>query len=208
MRRMATVVVTVVTASLWAMSAQAQSLADVARREAERRKGIKAESARVFTNADLRPTPGSAGVTPKQDQPPPTAADAPGSEEAEAGILAAPDSPTAAESDSTTAAEPQVPVKAREKRDEQYWRGRIADYQQRLARMQGDIATMRGRLSTIDAKLDTARSDEDRLRLQRDRAGATSVLAGFRRNLGFLQSEYDGVKELAASRNVDPDWVR
>ncbi len=197
MRRLVIVTVTVVTASLWAILAQAQSLADVARREAERRKTIKSESTRVFTNEDLRPAPGSTSVTSKGVPPPATATDAPGP--GDAGVAAEPDS---------TTAEQRVPVKAREKRDEQYWRGRTADYDQRLSRVRDDIAALQGRLSTINTKLDAARSDTERRVLQRERAEATSVLSGFQQNLGFPQSEYNDYKEWAASKDLEPDWVR
>ncbi len=197
MRRMIVVTVTVVTASLWAIPAQAQSLADVARREAERRKAIKSESTRVFTDEDLRPVPGSTSVTPKGAPPPATATDA----------LGPGDVGVADELDSTRD-EQQVPVKAREKRDEQYWRGRTADYDQRLSRMRDDIAAMQGRLSTINAKLDAARGDTARRVLQRERAEVTSVLSGFQQNLGFLQGEYDNYTEWAASKDIDPDWAR
>ena len=197
MRRWVIVTVTVMTASLWAIPAQAQSLADVARREAERRKAIKSESTRVFTNEDLRPVPGSTSVTPKGAPPPATATDA----------LGPGDVGVADELDSTRD-EQQVPVKAREKRDEQYWRGRTADYDQRLSRMRDDIAAMQGRLSTINAKLDAARGDTARRVLQRERAEVTSVLSGFQQNLGFLHSEYNHHKERAASKDIEPDWVR
>ena len=78
MRQLVIVTVTVVTASLWAIPAQAQSLADVARQEAERRKAITSESTRVFTNEDLRPAPGSTSVMTTGTPPPATATDAPG----------------------------------------------------------------------------------------------------------------------------------
>ncbi len=196
MRRMVIVTFTVVTASLWAIPAQAQSLADVARQEAERRKAITSESTRVFTNEDLRPAPGSTGVMPKTPSPA-TATDA----------LGPGDVGVADELDSTRD-EQQVPVKAREKRDEQYWRGRTADYDQRLSRMRDDIAAMQGRLSTINAKLDAARGDTARRVLQRERAEVTSVLSDFQQNLGFLHSEYNHHKERAASKDIEPDWVR
>ena len=197
MRRMEIVTVTVVTASLWAIPAQAQSLADVARREAERRKAIEAESTRVFTNEDLRPAPGSTSVMPKGSPLPATATDAPGP--GDRGVPAEPDS---------TTGEQQVPVKAREKRDEQYWRGRTTNYDQRLSRIRDDIAAIQGRLSMINTKLDAARSDTERLVLQRERAEATSAVSGYQRNLGFLQSEYNDYKEWAASKDIEPDWVR
>ena len=171
--------------------AAGQTLPDVAQQEAERRKTI--ESGRSFSNEDLRPerpAPESAIVAPTS-----------------AGSTAASNAADEA-TDADSSAEKGVPVKAREKRDEQYWRTRTADYDKRLTRIRHDIAAMQGRLSTIDEKRDAARTDRERQLLQRERAEVTSVLAEFRRNLGFLESEHDGYQEWAASKDVEPDWVR
>lgn len=196
MRRIGIVAVIVVTASLGAQ-AQAQSLADIARHEAERR-GTATESAstRVYTDADLRPArpvPGSSGVTPTEEEAAATATDATGP--VAAGVAEAPDS---------TVDERQVPVKARVKRGEQYRRGKTAQYGNRFSRLRGDIAALHTRLRTISAQLETAPGDAERRVLQRDRAEVTSVLSRSQQNLDFLESEYSEYQEWAASKDAEP----
>lgn len=196
-----TAIVRVVLVASWlgmmVVPAAGQTLADVARQEAERRKTI--ESGRTFTSGDLRqerPAPERARVAPAETPPP-----------ASAGSGAAP-SAAAETRDAESSAEKEVPVKAREKRDEQYWRTRTADYDTRLTRIRNDIAAMQGRLDTIAEKLDAVRTSTERRLLQRERAEVTSVLAEFRQNLGFLESEYDGYRQWAASKDVELDRVR
>ena len=190
MRRQAVIVGVAMAASylgIMVVPAAGQTLAEVARQEAERRKTI--ESGRTFTNEDLgpeRPPPESASVAPT------------------AGSPAAPNAADET-TDTDSSAEKGVPVKAREKRDEQYWRTRTADYDKRLTRIRNDIAAMQRSLGTMNEKLDAARTDTERQLLQRERAAVTSVLAKFRQNLGFLESEYDGYQKWAASKDVEPD---
>ena len=78
----------------------------------------------------------------------------------------------------------------------------------RLTRIRNDIVAIQGRLGIVSEKLDAARTNTERQLLRRERTEATSVLAEFRQNLGFLESEYDGYQEWAASKDVEPDWIR
>ena len=95
---------------VFAASAGAQSLADVARREDARRKQVRKPS-RVLTNKDLKPS-----ETPSPP-PPPAEAKAPAKTEA-----AAP-------------AEPEVTDEEKRQKDEQAWRQRMTDSRQALERI-------------------------------------------------------------------------
>jgi len=115
----------------------AQSLGDVANREAERRK--ETASGRVYTNGDLAPV----------DAPAPSPAPVP--------IQAAP-APTPGTPATTPAAKPADKpgvepsfAAAPEKRDEQYWRAMAKDLRGRLAKTTADIAATQARIAEIDA---------------------------------------------------------
>ena len=132
---------------------QAQSLAELAKVEAARRKAVKTNAA-VPTNADLRPSRSST----EGEQSPTGIADAPTVPTA-ASVVAGPD--VAAEA-STDEPHTEVPVKAREKRSELYWRGRAADYDGRLTRFRNDVAAIRGRVRALDAQIGLTGEDSGR----------------------------------------------
>lgn len=178
---------------------QAQSLAELAKVEAAHRKAVKANAA-VLTNADLRPsrssTEGEQSQTGIADAPTvPTAA----------SVVAGPD--VAAEA-STDEPHTEVPVKAREKRGEQYWRGRAADYDGRLTRLRNDVAAIRGRVRALDAQIAIADEGADAGHLRRERTEATATLERVRQSLAFLRKEFEDFQAFAARKEVDPAWLR
>lgn len=124
-------------------AAPAQSLGEVARREAERRAQVKA--GRAYTNADLAPGDAS--------EPAPAPSPVPGPVETvtKAGT-AAPATPAPGE-EAEPANDPGVEpiiVKAREKRDERYWRATTQDLRRRLAKVTADAAVRSARIREID----------------------------------------------------------
>ena len=174
---------------------QAQSLA-LAKVEAERRKAVKANAA-VLTNADLRPSRSST----EGEQSPTGIADVPTA----ASVVAGPD--VAADA-STDEPRTEVPVKAREKRGEQYWRGRAADYDGRLTRLRNDVAAIRGRVRALDAQIAIADEGADAGHLRRERTEATATLERVRQSLAFLRKEFEDFLAFAARKDVDPAWLR
>ena len=168
-----------------------QSLAEVARREAERRKTVKA--GRVFTAADIPTLSAPAS---------PAGADVPRSGPTAAAAVAPEDEST------TSEANRQVPVKARNKRDEQYWRSRSADYDRRLTKLRNDIGAVEGRARAISSQMPSVRTDAERRALQRERAEVDTALALLRRNRRFLEREYQDYQAFAAGKEVNPDWLR
>jgi type IV secretory pathway VirB10-like protein len=99
---------------VFAASAGAQSLADVARREDARRKQVRKPS-RVLTNKDLKPS-----ETPSLPPPP-----------AEAKA--------AAKTEAAAPAEPEVTDEEKRQKDEQAWRQRMTDSRQALERSQSKV---------------------------------------------------------------------
>ena len=177
---------------------QAQSLAELAKVEAARRQAVKTNAA-VLTTADLRPSRSST----EGEESPTGIADAPTVPTA-ASVVAGPD--VAAEA-STDEPRTEIPVKAREKRSELYWRGRAADYDGRLTRFRNDVAAIRGRVRALDAQIGLTGEDSGGP-LRRERIGATSTLERVRQSLAFLQKEYEDFQAFAARKDVDPDWLR
>lgn len=116
---------------------EAQSLADVATREAERRGHTS--SGRVYTNDDLVPV---ANTTPPPTLP---AAPLPGESPAAASALPGVASPD--KTGGTSSA--QEPLKAPEKRDEQYWRTRARELRGQLAKVEADMTAVEAQLAAL-----------------------------------------------------------
>jgi len=117
---------------LVSVPASAQSLADIARREAERRQVLK-ESGKSFSNSDLKPMP----------EPPPSLADAAspadaatpdGQAPAATTSDAAKESPAVAKDDSASKTEstPKADAGKDEPKGEEYWGKRLADLREQL----------------------------------------------------------------------------
>ena len=129
-----------------AVPASAQSLADVARKEAERRGAVPAPG-KVYTNEDLTPDltapPPAPAPLPESDTPEMTAATGAAAER-EAG------SPTAVEPDAegVTPLDEQEPQRANDK-NERYWRERSAALRARLAAQNRQIESLRQRIASF-----------------------------------------------------------
>jgi hypothetical protein len=164
----------------------AQSLGDVAQREAERRK--QATTGRVFTNGDLvrvdesapPPAPGPAGAAP-----------------------ASPDAPApkpVAKPTDNPGYEP-ILVAGREKRDEKYWRENAREFRAHVAKANADVAAQEARLAELAAGPQTASA-------VREQQVISGGLDGLRRNATSHAQELTRFLARAQREKVSEDWVR
>ena len=193
----------VVCAGAFAAPAQAQTLAEAAKREAARRARLT-ESKRVITNADLEALPtrgGAAPATPAKPDAilPPTVTEPAGSAVPATLDGAAAAMPADGQSDG--------PTPARVKRDEQHWRERAQVIRQRLTRLQSDAAALDGRVKALNAGIDTA-PGSDRAALAADLRQAAEALARVQEELRLIQGEWRAFEDKAAEANVPPAWIR
>lgn len=125
------------------MSAELQSLGDVARRESDGRREVAAAPGRVYTNQDLAaiepPTEGPHQAVPARP-PAQGTATAPAAE-------AGPEAASTPEPQPTT--EPHTQL-TREKREEGYWRARAKEVRARLAKDSADLESTQSSLSALD----------------------------------------------------------
>jgi hypothetical protein len=167
------------------LSAGAQSLADVARREDARRKDVKAP-VKVFTNDNLR-------VVPPVAPPAAPAGAAPG----ETAEEKAPEKPP------ETPAETPDPTK-----DPEYWRKRITDARQARDRNAFLLEAVQSRINALTTDF-YARDDP----YQRDQIGLArqKTLAEFERmktHQAELEKAIADIEEEARRANVPPGWLR
>ena len=171
-------------------AAAAQSLGDIARAEAERRKQVT--SGRSFTNDDLSAEARAEGQAVPQE-PAATAATAapkPGSTD---GVQV--------QDGSSVGVGNQSGTEARPKRDEQYWRARAKDTRGRQAKLQADIAATEQRLEALDAGPQTPLT-------ARERQLAATALERLRADARLADQAMTQLKTMAAATKIPLGWIQ
>jgi hypothetical protein len=164
----------------------AQSLADVAKKEEERRETIHAP-AKVYTNKDLRPAPGGSPA------PPATADDKDKDKDA-------------AKSDADgkkTAAAAKEPVK-----DRAYWSGKLQGLQQALDRDQGYFTALQSRINALTTDAVNRDDPVQRMKLEQDRKNAIAELARLEKAINEDKKAIADLLEEARTAGVPPAWLR
>jgi hypothetical protein len=188
-RTLLSAAVTVVLLAGHATVGSAQSLADVARREAERRQQVT--SGKVYTDDDLAPVDGATPPpqTPSQ-QSPASGGDTP---DAQAPSSQAPPG-------NNPGKEPVI-AKGREKRDEQYWRKLIKDLRARVERANADVAAQEARLAEIEG------GEQTPTRVH-EREVVTESLTRAQRDARSLNEELTRFLTRAQIAKVPDEWIQ
>ncbi len=178
----------------------AQSLAEVARKEQERRNRV-AKPAPVYRNEDLATVPASQAPETKNDSRKETAGGAP--------VTVTADS----QSSSRAAAEPvgesapaELP-KAREKRDEKYWRERTTVLQERLERLRADTAALQTRMASLQSDAASAPADKVAA-LNAELRLVTAEFVRFQNELRLIEQEWNTFEQRARDANVPARWLQ
>src|SRR5262245_48892315 len=173
-----------------ALRVSAQTLADVAKKEEERRKKIS-EPAKVYTNKDLAPVPASS-------TPPP----------APASASAAP------ASGSTTPAASDTPAKEEDKeakgpvKDQAYWAGRLKTLQENVSRDEGYAEAMQTRFNSLTTDFVNRDGPAQRAVIERDRNKVRSELDRLKKAIVDGKKAIDDFLEEARRADVPPGWLR
>jgi hypothetical protein len=165
-------------------AAQNPPLADIARKEEERRKALP-PPAKVLTNKDL----------PNVTSPSPAPA---------AGATEAPDAASEA-----TAVTPNEPGSAaQESHDEEWWRTRITDAREELRRDEVLVDALQSRVNGLTADF-VARDDPyQRARIGTDRQKAIAEMERLRTEITSLKKKITDIEEEARKASVPPGWLR
>ena len=160
------------------MEASAQGLADIARKEAERRKQI--EAGKRYTNDDFsevrKPAPAAPIVTPaEKPAPPPALADTP------------------------DASNPPP----QERRDEAYWRARAAEIRARMEEIDVLIGTLKGRVAELTAQLERA----DNPAVGPEQEVTVRALAKAQKDAQSMRGEWDRFEARARLMKIPPEWI-
>lgn len=171
-------------------AAGAQSLADVARQEEQRRKSV-AESGRVYTNEDLpEPLARPAAAEPSAAAP----------RQAAASEAAGAQAPAKAAEDAEEKTSSTV-LKPREKRNEEHWRGRAGQFRSRLAKLNEDVTALQAFLENVRSQPQTSATAADIRQAEAD-------LARFAAERKSIDDDRMQFEQRARDEKVPAEWIQ
>jgi len=164
----------------------AQSLGDIAKKEAERRKAngteTKPASPKVYTNGDLKPSP-----TPATAAPAPAAAKASGDQKDKAADAKKP---------------------AEEEKGETYWRNRITQAREELRRNGMFREALQTRINSLTSDYSARDNPAERAKIASDRQTALDELARVTAEIEQNTKQIADIEEEARQAGVPPGWLR
>jgi hypothetical protein len=171
-------------------AARSQSLADIARKEAERRKTILVPG-KVYTDADLRRFP----VAPPPEPPP-------GDSAIKAGEA---EKPAAKPEQAATTDTPEKPSIDS---GEQYWRTLITDARAALARSSSYLVALQERAQTLTIQSYTLEDPAARNAAAAQRSAVVKDLKLLKQDMAAQEEAIAKIEADARKANIPPGWIR
>ena len=178
--------------------AQTPSLAEVARKEAERRKALP-PSGKVYTNKDLppsaqKPAPSSGAGTGTTIPLDPVAA-------------ATGDKPADATADATPTPR-RADAKPRDEKTEAWWAGRISAAREAVRRNEMFAEALQTRINSLNRDFTNRDNPAQRAEIGRDRTEALAELARVKQDIEKGKQAIADIEEEARKAGVPPGWLR
>src|SRR5262245_30299127 len=180
-----TAVVTIVALGTASVPLAGQTLADVAKKEEERRKTVKA-TGKTYTNKDLGSPPAGTPAPPPAPTPAAGATDA----------SAAKDKETGKDGE-------KEPVK-----DQAYWSGRMKELQTQLQRDQTYVDAMQTRVNSLATDFVNRDDPAQRGALASERQKVLGELDRLKKQIEAEKKAIADLEEEARRANVPPGWLR
>ena len=166
--------------------ARAQSLADIAKKEEERRKALKG-TGKVYTNDDLHRYP----VLPLPGQPAPP-----------------PDKPAANDPVTGAQAAPVPPAEQKEEKGEAYWKKLMTDARALLARTTSHHEAMQSRINALTADFYARDDPAQRAVLWTERTRALEEQEQLVKDMADQKKAIAQIEDDARKAGVPPGWLR
>jgi hypothetical protein len=173
-------------AGLLPVTAAAQSLADVARKEEARRKQ-QGKPTKVYTNDSLAPAPPATPATPA----PATAS------------AATPATPAAAEP-----TKPATDARPEPEKGEKYWKERIAAARADLERSKTFAAALESRIGSLTLDFVNRDDPAQRAVIEQNRQKAVAELERVQRDIAAQTKAVTGIEEEGRKAGVPAGWLR
>ena len=180
MRSRITLVLAGVLVALPLQAAQGPGLAEIARKEQERRKALK-EASRVITAKDL-PRGGVPAPRPEGDQAQP---------QVPARVTQPEES------------QPEEPAK-----DEAYWRGRTAQAREELRRNEVFLEALQSRVNALTTDFAARDDPYQRAQIGQERQNTLAEMERVRAEIAAQRKALAGLEEEARQAGVPPGWLR
>lgn len=170
----------------------AQSLADAARKEEQRRQGVKASS-KTLTNKDLPTVPPPAAV--------------------ESSIPAQPDAASSTASNATPQADAKAEGQAEDateegKRDQKYWSGRRKALEEQVRRDRTFGEALQSRINALTTDFVNRDDPAQRAVIEKDRQAAVEELARLQKSVADGTKAIANLEEEARRAGVPAGWLR
>ena len=180
-------------------SVSAQSLADVAKKEQERRQGVKAADDKVYSNKDLKEVPTPAATASAAP------AAAPAAKEGEAKADAKDDAtkPDAAKADAKKADAKSEPAQ-----DEKYWRERMKRLRDQVEHDKLLADALQSRVNALTTDFVNRDDPSQRALIAIDREKAVSELERMKKAVEDDTVAIASAEEEARRSGVPPGWLR
>jgi hypothetical protein len=161
-----------------------QSLADVARKEEERRKTVQRPD-KVYTNKDLS---GTAAAAP--------------------AAAPAPEATAAADTAKDTKAAANKQAKDTSAKDQAYWSGRMKALKDKLERDTTFADALQSKVNSLTTDVVNRDDPAQRAALERDRQKSASQLAALQKEVAIGKKAIADLQEEARRGGVPPGWLR
>lgn len=162
--------------------AQQPSLVDLAQKEQERKKALKAVPSKVYSDKDL----------PKSSVPPPVASTVPPS--------------TAVPAEQKPAEEKKEEKK--DDKDEAYWRTRMTQTQEALRRAEAFAEALQSRINALSADVVNRDDPYQRAQIGEQRQQALAEMDRVKAEIEQLKKAIADIEEEARKAGVPPGWLR
>jgi hypothetical protein len=162
-----------------AVFAQTPTLAELAQKEQERRKGLKASAAKVYSDKDL-PKPAAPAVA-----------------------STVPSGPTP-----VPAEQKPAEAKPDEQKDEAWWRARIGQAREAQRRAEAFAEALQSRINALSTDMVNRDDPYQRAKLGDDRQKALAELQRVTNEIEQSKKEIADIEEEARRANVPPGWLR
>jgi len=167
----------------------AQSLAEVAKKEEDRRKTITAP-AKVYTNQDLKPVPESSTPAPSSTASTPASG-------------STPDASAASSKEEKEGEKTKGPVK-----DKAYWSARMKGLQENLTRDEGYAEAMQTRFNSLTTDFVNRDDPIQRATIEQNRNKTRSEIERLKKAVADDKKAIDDLLEEARRAGVPPGWLR
>jgi hypothetical protein len=162
-----------------AVFAQTPTLAELAQKEQERRKGLKASAAKVYSDKDL-PKPAAPAVA-----------------------STVPSGPTP-----VPAEQKPAEAKPDEQKDDAWWRARIGQAREAQRRAEAFAEALQSRINALSTDMVNRDDPYQRAKLGDDRQKALAELQRVTNEIEQSKKEIADIEEEARRANVPPGWLR